>query len=220
MTARTFRAVVFDLDGTLLDSYDGIHEALNATRLAFGFSPVTLDETRRMVGRGVQVLIARALPGADVEEGVRFFRGLYHATGPAGTRLMPGAEEVTAELFRRGAVLIAASNKPSDFSRQLLEALGIGERFSVVAGPDQGFPPKPDPAMVSDALQKTGIEPEDALFVGDMPIDVQTAKALGMRVAVLPTGSSTLEELQTENPDFVLRNLAEVLPLFGREVVS
>lgn len=217
--SRPFRVAVFDLDGTLLDSYDGIHEALNGTLASLGRPLVPLETTRRIVGRGLHKLIASAVgpEETDVERGIRTFRAIYAESGPRGTRLMPGADEVTAALVQRGVVLIAASNKPSDFSRQLLGDLGIGARFSVVAGPDQGFPPKPDPAMVRDAMARIDVSSENALFVGDMPIDVQTARACGMAVAVLPTGSSTEEELRSENPDYLVRNLAELLPLFGRE---
>jgi phosphoglycolate phosphatase len=211
-----FRACVVDLDGTLLDSYAGIQEALCDTLIAFGRLPVTLEETRRMVGRGLPKLIESAFEGENTEEAIRVFRERYAECGPRGTTLMAGADAVTAELARRGVALLAASNKPSDFSRQLLGALGISERFLVVSGPDQGFPPKPDPTMVLEGLGRLGIAPQEALFVGDMVIDVLTARAAGMPVAVVPTGSSTLEELRAEDPEFVLRNLEELPALFGR----
>jgi 2-phosphoglycolate phosphatase len=211
-----YRACVFDLDGTLLDSYAGIREALCGTLATFGRPPVTLEETRRLVGRGLPKLIESTFERKDVEAAIRVFRERYAECGPRGTTLMPGADAVTADLARRGVVLLAASNKPSDFSRQILAALGVSERFALVSGPDQGFPPKPDPAMVLEGLGRLGIAPQEALFVGDMVIDVLTAKAAGMPVAVVPTGSSTLEELLAEDPEFVLRNLQELPALFGR----
>ena len=189
------RAVVFDLDGTLLDSYAGIREALNPVLLHYDKDPVTLDQTRFMVGEGLPRLIEKAVGPEAVEAGVRLFRDRYRETALSGSALIHDAEEVMAELARRGIPMSIASNKPALFSRQILESLGIAARFAFVGGPDIGFAPKPDPAMA-------------------MPIDVQTARASGMPVAALPTGSSTRDELVASGPDVILDNLCEILPLF------
>ncbi len=206
------RAVVFDLDGTLVDAYAAIHESLGVVLEAFGRTPVTREETRRMVGHGLEVLIQEAVGRENVTEGVRLFRERYEKVGVESTRLLPGAENVTRALFERGVRLAIASNKPARFTRPLLEGLGISKRFAFVAGPDDGFPPKPAPLMVFMALSTMGIPGEDAVFVGDMPVDVATARAAELPIIALPTGSATRKELEACSPDAIVENLEALLP--------
>jgi len=209
-----FRAAVFDLDGTLIDSYRAILECLNLVRETHGKEPVSLDDCRRMVGHGLDVLIERAIGRENAAAGVRLFRERYAVVGPEKTTLLPEAEAVTRALRELGVPMAIASNKPARFSRQLVDALGIGDRFAVVVGPDSGFPPKPDPAMVIHALGLLGTTPDRALFVGDMEVDVATARAAGMKVAVLPTGSCSREELDGVGADWLVDSLTGILPLF------
>lgn len=211
----TYRAAVFDLDGTILDSYVGIHDALSAVLEHFDRPPVTVDEARRLVGHGLEALIARVLPEEHRAEAVERFRFRYKVNAPKLTRLMPDAELVVTELWRRGVKLSIASNKPAVFSRQLLAGFGLEELFAFVGGPDLGFAEKPDPSMVIAALEAMGVPPAGTLFVGDMTVDVATARAAGLAVAVVPLGSSTRDELEAERPDWLLGALVEVLDLFG-----
>ena len=211
----TYRAAVFDLDGTLLDSYVGIHDALSAVLEHFGRPPVTVDEARRLVGHGLEALIAKVLPEELRAEGVQRFRFRYKVNAPRLTRLMPDAELVVSELWRRGVKLSIASNKPAVFSRQLLAGFGLADLFSFVGGPDLGFPEKPDPAMVLSALDTMGVLPGETLYVGDMTVDVATARAARLPVAVIPLGSSSREELEALAPDYLLGALVDVLGLFA-----
>jgi phosphoglycolate phosphatase len=166
-----------------------------------------------MVGHGLEVLIAQAVGGENVVEGVRLFRERYELVGLEATRLLPGAESVTRRLFESGIRLAIASNKPARFTRPLLAALGIAERFAFVAGPDDGFPPKPAPHMVFMALGTMGIPAGEAVFVGDMPVDVATARAAELSIIALPTGSATRKELEACSPDAIVENLDALLPL-------
>jgi 2-phosphoglycolate phosphatase len=211
----TFRAAVFDLDGTLLDSYAGIHDSLSAVLSHYGRPPVTLEESRRLVGHGLDALIAKVLPEELRAEATERFRFRYKVNAPKLTRLMPGAELVVSELWRRGVRLSIASNKPAVFSRQLLSGFGLAELFTFVGGPDLGYPEKPDPSMVLAALGAMGVPAPETLFVGDMTVDVATARAAGLPVAVVPLGSSTREELEALGPDHLLDTLVEVLGLFS-----
>jgi 2-phosphoglycolate phosphatase len=220
VSAGGYRAVVFDLDGTLLDSYEGIREALNPVLVHFGKEPVTVGQVRFMVGEGLPRLIEKAIGPEMVEEGVRLFRERYRETANSGSALFHDAEEVMSELGRRGVPMSIASNKPALFSRQILESLGIASRFVFVGGPDMGFLPKPDPGMALAALEAMGTTAAETLFVGDMPIDVQTARAVGMPVIALPTGSSTRDELVAAAPDRILGALTELLPLFARDITE
>ncbi len=210
----TFRAAVFDLDGTLLDSYEGIHDALSDVLAHFGRPPVTIEETRRLVGHGLEALIAKVLPEELRADAVSHFRFRYKVNAPKLTKLMPGAELVVSELWRRGVRLAIASNKPAVFSRQLLAGFGLAELFTFIGGPDLGFPEKPDPAMVLAALQAMRASPAETLYVGDMTVDIATARAAGLPVAVVPEGSSTREELEALRPDYLLPALTDVLGLF------
>ncbi|HMA28815.1 MAG TPA: HAD family hydrolase [Thermoanaerobaculia bacterium] len=207
------RAVIFDLDGTLIDAYAAIHESLGVVLEAFGRPPVTRDETRRMVGHGLEVLVGKAVGKENVAEGVRLFRERYEKVGLESTRLLPGADLVTRRLFERGIRLAVASNKPARFTRPLLDALGLANRFGFVAGPDDGFPPKPAPQMVFMALATLSVPAKEAVFVGDMPIDVATARAAELPIIALPSGSATRKELEICSPDVIVENLEELLPL-------
>ena len=207
------RAVVFDLDGTLVDAYAAIHESLGVVLAAFGRPPVTRDETRRMVGHGLEMLVAKAVGEENVAEGVRLFRERYEKVGLEKTRLLPGADSVTRSLFERGIRLAIASNKPARFTRPLLDVLGLSGRFGFVGGPDDGFPPKPAPYMIFMALATLGVSGRDAVYVGDMPVDIATARAAQVPIIALPTGSATRKELEACSPDAIVENLEALLPL-------
>jgi phosphoglycolate phosphatase len=207
---RPPRAVVFDLDGTLLDSYAAIHECLALVLDRFGRPPVTPDQTRRMVGYGLESLVARAVGAENVAEGVRIFRQRYEEIGPLASTLLPGADDVTRRLVDAGIPLAIASNKPAHFTRQILEALGLLPRFGFVAGPDDGFPPKPAPHMVYMALASLGTKGTESVYVGDMPVDVATARAAEIPVIAVPSGSASEEELRSAAPDLLIRDLKEL----------
>jgi phosphoglycolate phosphatase len=203
-------SVVFDLDGTLLDSYAAIHECLSLVLAAFGRPAVTPAETRRMVGHGLEALVARAVGAENVPAGVKIFRDRYEVIGPESSTLLPGADAVTRRLVEAGIPMAIASNKPARFSREILEALGILSRFAFVGGPDSGFPPKPAPHMVFMALATMGAAGSGSVYVGDMPVDIATARAAGIPVIAVPSGSASAAELEAVSPDLLIRDLNEL----------
>ncbi len=171
------RAVVFDLDGTLLDSYAAIHECLALVLAAFGRPPVTPDETRRMVGHGLEVLVAKAVGEANVAEGVRIFRERYERVGPETSVLLPARTRSRVVSSRRASRSRSRRTSPRGFPARSSGQLGILSRFAFVGGPDDGFPPKPAPHMVFMALSTMGAKGSESVYVGDMPVDVATARA-------------------------------------------
>lgn len=213
------RGIVFDLDGTLIDSYEAITESLNAALAGLGRPPLDATVVRTMVGRGLETLIARALePGradapAAIAEGVRLFRERYDRVCVPGTRLLPDVAGTLAALQQRGYAMAVATNKPSYFARRLLDALGVGGRLAPIVGPDLVTHHKPHPEMVHVALQGMGLAPGAALYVGDMEIDVETARAAGVPVVVLPTGSCDAARLRDAGADLMLPGFGALLDL-------
>ncbi|TFL17343.1 phosphoglycolate phosphatase [Jannaschia formosa] len=176
------RAVVFDLDGTLVDSAPSLHRACVATLTALGHRPPTLEEVTGFIGDGVAMLVARCLAAAGAppsEEAVHVFRAIYDADPLTGVALMPGAREALAALDGRGIALGLCTNKPMAPTRTLLAGLTLGPFACVVAG-DSLPARKPDPAPLLHALDLLGTAPADALYVGDSRVDAQTARAAGV----------------------------------------
>jgi len=204
------RLAVFDLDGTLIDGFDAVQEALAHAMSRLGKDPPSLEETRAMVGRGLARLVEQAAGSESVAEGVRLFRDYYPRVAVAKSHLLPGARETLEKVARQGVAMSLASNKPPDFSRLILEAKGIAGFFRRIVGPDARFPPKPDPAMLTDLMRDAGSGPADTVCVGDMEVDVQFARAGGCRVAVVASGARSREFLESAGPDRLFASLAEL----------
>ncbi len=209
------RGIVFDLDGTLIDSYAAITESLNRAMIAAGLRSLSEEKVRGMVGLGLETLVARAMGPERVEEGVRIFREHYARICVARTTLLPHVPETVRELESRGYLLAVATNKPSYFARRLLDGLRIGGHFAAVLGPDNVVNRKPHPEMLLRALEEMDLPVREAVYVGDMEVDIQTARAVGLPVIVVPTGSRSAEVLRAHDPDLLLeefRDLLGVLP--------
>ena len=206
------RCVLFDLDGTLVDSYDAIAESLNRARSAFGLSAYTRQEVIKMVGHGLENLMEKALGADRVAEGVRVFREHYREISLPRTRLLAGVEATLETLQARGYALAVITNKPATFSRRILDHLGVGHLFPVLYGPDLA-PPKPDPEMVSRSLSDLGFSPDEAVLVGDMRVDLDTARNAGIPFYAVATGSDSREELAAAGPDRLLDRFEDLLSL-------
>jgi phosphoglycolate phosphatase len=204
------RLVVFDLDGTLIDGYAGITDALGFAMERLGQIPIPEARVRRMVGEGLDRLLEKAVGSADAAQGLRFFRERYEEVAVSGSRPMPGVPGALVEIAGAGWRMAVASNKPPVYSRRILETLGLSRFFFAVAGPGPVAPPKPDPAMLRRLIADAGAAATDTVAVGDMEIDAQFARAAGCRIVLIPGGSRTVEELAAEEPDALLESLGEL----------
>lgn len=202
--------VVFDLDGTLIDGYDGITDALGYAMERLGREPLLLEDVRRMVGEGLERLIEKALGPDYVSDGVRLFRRRYAQIVDEKTRLMPGVPEVLARLAAAGCSMGVASNKPADFSRRILTVKGIVDRFVGIAGPGADIPAKPHPEMLQRLMREAGAEPGQTAVVGDMEIDAEFARAAGCRAVLVAGGSRLEDELARVAADVHLSRISEL----------
>lgn len=210
---KKIKAIIWDLDGTLVDSFPGIHESLNDVLRSFHLAEVDLDTVKRRVGRGVENLLRESVPEELIETGVSLFRASYEATHLNKTFLFPGVRDVLLNLQSSGIVMVVASNKPENFSRNILKHLQLEEFIEDCFGPDKEIKPKPHPSMLQAAMSRLGVRPEETLYVGDMLLDVETARNAGVRVALVATGAFTKGDLQTAQPSYLLDTLNDLLPL-------
>jgi 2-phosphoglycolate phosphatase len=212
------RAVIFDLDGTLVDAYPGIHASLNETLSTLGLPEVTLETVKRRVGRGVLNLLQQSVPSESIEPALQVFRLSYDRTHISGTFLLPDVERTLQKLQTKGFLLAVASNKPVEFTQNILDHFHLDRFFSAVAGPTRDIQPKPHPSMLRHILGKLNLEAQESLYVGDMTLDAETARNAGTHLALVATGGHKWEELKQETPDYLLNGFADLIKILDPEV--
>ncbi len=186
-----FTAIIFDLDGTLLDTIEDIGLAVNAVLHEFGYPGHELEKYKMFVGDGADELVTRALPENErtadtIQSGVERFVSYYSKFWPRHTRLFPGIPELLDTLCDKAIPLAILSNKPHDFTLQMVDELLGDWEFETVRGLQKNIPKKPDPTGALLISRQLRILPEHIYFIGDSGIDMHTALDAGM----LPYGVS------------------------------
>jgi phosphoglycolate phosphatase len=213
------RAVVFDLDGTLIDSRLDIAEATNHVLVSSGRSPLDVAEISSYVGDGAKALLARAarIPedAAEMTALLDAFLDYYAAHATVHTRLLDGAGEVLARL---GAELPLAlcTNKPRRTTDAVLAGLALTEVFTVVIAGDDLPRKKPHPLPIQTIAERLGAPASMLVMVGDGPQDVECGRAAGARTVGVEGGIQPRERLLAAEPDVVIGSLFELLPLVAR----
>ena len=198
------RAILFDLDGTLIDSAPDLHAAVNILIARRGLGPLSLDQVKSMIGNGVKKLVERAfaacgvsLSGEALEAEHLAMIDVYGDHLTVLTTLMPGVPDVIEAVREDGVQVAVVTNKPQRAAEAILDDLGLSPYLDAVIGGDAGVEKKPAPDMLLAALDVLGVAPEDALAVGDSPVDVAAARAAGVLIAAVRGGYTTVavEEL-------------------------
>lgn len=214
----TIRAALFDFDGTLADSFAAIAASTNHVRASYALAALPEPEIRRYVGHGLAKLLEDLAPGAPIEQAAARYRDHHKSVMFPLTRPMPGVAHAIPELARRGLRMGVCSNKRVEFTRQLVESLGLSRYFGCVLGPeDVGDRPKPDPAMLLEGLSRLQVAPAEAVYIGDMDVDVETARAAGVPVWLLASGAGDESAARAAGPDRILTGFAQILELLPPE---
>ena len=186
-----YKAVLFDMDGTLLDTLEDLCDSTNHALRQMGYPPRGIEEIRRFIGNGAEKQIRRAVPEGTSEEKIMetlaAFRAYYQDHCQIKTKVYGGLLDMLSELKEKGVKMAVVSNKP-DAAVKKLNREYFGDRLDYAIGPSDGVRCKPYPDMAEEALKALGVEKKDAVFVGDSEVDVQTGLNAGLDVIAVSWG--------------------------------
>ena len=212
------KLIVFDLDGTLINSLEDLADSANHVLIQHGFPTHPVDAYRYFVGDGVRKLIERILPqeertDARIEQCRQEFVAYYKVHMEDKTSVYEGITELLAELKNRGLKIAVATNKVHVAVEPLMAKYFPNIRFDAMIGQREGVPVKPTPQIMFDILKETGCEPSEALHVGDTATDMQLAHNAGVESVGVLWGYRPLEELQEAGAEHIIRKPEELLGL-------
>jgi HAD superfamily hydrolase (TIGR01549 family) len=210
-----FKAVFFDLDGTLVDSFQAIQTSYNfaLTRMERE-QKLSLEEVKRIVGGGLRESFFDLVGEPLADRAVTLFRAKYQEVFLKETLLLPFVFHVITTLAQKKVPLGVITNKYGDFSRAILTEFKLTPYLSTVIGDGDGFPLKPDPAVMKELISKYNLLPEETLYVGDGPVDIEFCRASGIPVYAVATGNYSRAELEKSGPDRLIDSLNELLDDF------
>lgn len=213
-------AVIFDLDGTLLNTLGDLRAATNHALEVRGLPPHSMEEIRQFIGNGIRLLICRAMPEgtteAEIDAALDDFKAYYAAHIHDRTVPYDGIPQLLTALRKRGIQVAVLSNKIDSASQQLIEYFFPG-KTDVVFGEHVGVPRKPDPTSCRMVMQQLGVQPEQVLYVGDSGTDMQTAKNAGLYAVGVTWGFRSKEVLLKYGADVLVHQPEQILQILDSD---
>ena len=211
-----YKGIIFDLDGTLLDTLEDLADAANATLEHFGFPVHAKDSYRYFVGEGLKTLMQRIVPGTNATDDelnryMKKFGEIYSQNWNVHSAPYQGVSEMIASLSAAGLQLAVLSNKPHGFTEICVETFFPEKPFVYVYGQREGIPKKPDPAGALELAEKMGLGVEEILYVGDTSTDMKTGNSAGMKTIGVEWGFRERAELEENNAWKIVSIPAEVV---------
>lgn len=213
-------AVIFDLDGTLLNTLGDLRAATNHALAVRGLPPHSMEEIRQFIGNSIRLLICRAMPEgtpeAEIDAALDDFKAYYAAHIHDRTVPYDGIPQLLTALRKRGIQVAVLSNKIDSASQQLIEYFFPG-KTDVVFGEHVGVPRKPDPTSCRMVMQQLGVQPEQVLYVGDSGTDMQTAKNAGLYAVGVTWGFRSKEVLLKYGADVLVHRPEQILQILDSD---
>lgn len=208
-------SVIFDLDGTLLDTLDDLAITCNEVLETQGYPVHPRDAYRTFVGGGLSSLMAKVTPSGTGKDQLkrccRLFEHGYQKSWKRNSCPYEGINDMLSALKKHDIPLAVLSNKPHDFTVKMSDFFFTEKTFAQVYGQRDGFPKKPDPTVALEIAGQLQTRAEDTLFVGDSGVDIVTGKAAGMMTAGVSWGFRSIRELTRHNADIIIHNPQELV---------
>ena len=205
-----YKFVLFDMDGTVLNTLDDIHSAVNYTLRHFGYPEVTLNQTKHNTGNASRNLIAKSCPeDADVDEALNFYVPYYQANCSKNTKPYDGIIELMKKLREKGIKIAVVSNKKDGAVKDLNEKWFKGLTDAAI-GETDGYNRKPSPDLVFKAMEEIGAKKEECVYVGDTEVDILTARNSGIPCICVTWGFRDIDEIIDLGADWYCDNCDEV----------
>jgi phosphoglycolate phosphatase len=207
-----FNFIIFDLDGTLVDSQQDLTLSVNFVRKHYGFEELDICEVRSFLGDGITALIDKALPVQTkpiLSEALEIFKSFYAQHLTDTTVLYDGVKETLKKLKCKKIALL--SNKSEKFCKKILKRLGVADFFDEIFGGDSCEEKKPSPKPILELVQKTNSVISETILIGDSANDFLSAKKAGIKSAAVEYGYCNLQTIKEYNPDFVVKNFEDIL---------
>jgi 2-hydroxy-3-keto-5-methylthiopentenyl-1-phosphate phosphatase len=214
LLTRRIQAVTFDMDGTLVDSLEGIAESFNHMFVRLGYPLMNLEQVVRLTAISLKDFVQSYLKPEETEIGINIFREYHDKVFREKTKMVPGAMETLNAL--NGTVIQGiVTNKRGKYARLLAEHFGIADRMARIIGAEDGFRAKPAPDMFHEFIRSTGAASQDTIYVGDAPVDIQAAHNAGLDAFGIVTSIFSGAELALHCPRRVLSSISELPAALG-----
>ena len=215
---KKYKAVIFDLDGTLLNTIDDLGDSVNYMLSQFGYPTFSIEEYKYKVGNGMRKLMQRSLPEgknseSDIDKAMEIFMPYYAEHKMDKTAPYDGITELLEELKKRGIKTAVVTNKAHSAAKPLIDEV-FPKLFDEVTGQKDGVPTKPDPAAVFNTMESLGVSKDECIFIGDSSVDMQTAKNSGAYAVGVLWGFRKADELIENGADKLISEPKELLELF------
>ncbi|MCM8820219.1 MAG: HAD family hydrolase [Candidatus Omnitrophica bacterium] len=208
---------IFDLDGTIVDAYKAIYKSVNFTLKKLGYKPVSFRKVKKSVGKGDRLFIKSFFPANQVSKALKIYREHHKKILPLYTKVLPYAKSFLELLKKDGKITAIASNRPRYFTNIILKKLNLKKFFDFVLCADQiGFR-KPSPQILFKIMRKFKVDKDDTIFIGDMTIDLETAKRAKVFSIFIKGGSSTVAQAKPYKNKKIFSSIKQIIDFYKKE---